>query len=152
MKELLTFSKKAKTIAGFIVLAIIFSFGGCDSGTSPIPQSHPENIGYVSGVDIRVSASAGLTPEEKTSVFNMLEYAISYVLTEEEATLFGFPAMNQHPNFGYLKIIRITGFSSEQSTRKNLEGGIIEAVIHPTQFLLTGILLAALNEGWANGI
>ena len=136
MKELLAFSTKTKISVGFIVLVIVFGFGFscCDNGTNPIPQSHPDNIGYINGVDIRVTASVYLTEEQKEDLLERLKAALNH------------HAVVTHENISYLKIIEITGINSDVPSRKNLPGGIIRGVVGVGSLL--GWIGGALVDGW----
>ena len=144
-RSFLSNGTKAKIGAATIAAMALFAGLGatsCNNSTSPtnIPKpSHPDNIGYIPvngrNIDIRVPASANLDAEQKENLITRLEAAFAY------------NEISGHANIDSLKIIRIIGFDSEQGTRKNIEGGIIEAVVHPTN-MLSGLLFAALNEGW----
>jgi len=116
VKELLTFSTKAKIRVGFIVLAIMVGFGGCDNGTSPIPQSHPDNIGYinVNGRNIDIRASFAITPEQEADLLERLTEALNSVPVTENV------------NFQHLRIIEITGLGS--GSGEAIAGGIIRGV------------------------
>ena len=56
MKELLAFLTKAKISAGFIVLAIVFCFGGCSNPTnSGTTVTDPNHIGNHGGIEVRIA-------------------------------------------------------------------------------------------------
>ena len=99
MKELLTFSTRPKISVAVIVLAVMFCFGSCDSGSNPIPQSHPDNIGYINGVDIR--ASFTITEGQKVYLLERLEVALNEDWLQE------------HERFSQLRIIDVTGLDGD---------------------------------------
>ena len=100
MKKLLIFSTKAKINLGFIVLAIMFGFGGCDNGTSPIMEvpPHPDKIGVINGVEIR--ASFAITPEQEQDLMTRLTAALNHEF------------VTGHTNRERLEMIEITGFGA----------------------------------------
>jgi hypothetical protein len=139
--SLLSRSTKAKLSAAALAVTTLFTGLGmtsCNNGTSPIPevpQSHPDNIGYINGVDIRVPASAGLIAEQKADLLIRLTTAMN------------LDPIANHANIDLLKIVEITGFN-EAISRENLNGGILRGIVHPTGGL-SGWLMGALEEGWA---
>ena len=130
MKKIIISLKKVKIGAVLIALAIMFSFGGCDNGTSPITEvpPHPDKIGVINGVEIR--ASFAITPEQKQDLLERLA-GIGGL---------GHDLIANHVNIDLLRIIEITGFGSN-----NLAAG--EAGTLSGTVTEVGVLWAALGAG-----
>jgi len=81
--------------------------GGTDIPAKPAP-SHPYNIGYINvggrNIDIRVLASAGLTPEQKDAMFGRFESALA------------LDWLQAHDNFSGLNVIAITAIGSTNAS------------------------------------
>jgi len=96
-------------------------------------RHHPDNIAYINGVDIRVPAAAGLTPEE---IENLIERLTTALNRDDVAN---------NANRGDLNIIEITGIVSNNLS--NYAGGIIRGTVG------TGALGIAIRtrviEGWS---
>ena len=140
--SLLSRSTKAKLSAAALAVTTLFTGLGitsCDNSTSPtnIPEpSHPDNIDYIPvngrNIDIRVPASAGLTPEQKADLLTRLETALSHEV------------IAGHTNIDLLKIIEVTGFGD---STENFAGGIIRGKV-PNGGQIIGWLNVALMEGF----
>ena len=102
MKKIIVSLKKVKIGVVLITLAIMFIFGGCDNGTSPITEvlPHPDKIGMIGDVEIR--ASFAITPEQKADLMARLAGVDGL----------GHDLIANHANINFLKIIEITEFGT----------------------------------------